>query len=146
MAVSRTPDERELLAALSACSAKGPLVSAIDAWRGFKTFARTVPLDGGTGLLFQAGTYEFEGHPLFYFNPVCQFQLLNAKGEHDGFEQLHCELTCPASEALEGIDTHLWSFEFPNADAYFEAVEALPEFRRAVDHGNYRLRVSHELV
>jgi hypothetical protein len=40
----------------------------------------------------------------------------------------------------------LWSFDFQSADAFFEAVEALPEFERAVAQGNFRLQVSCGLV
>jgi hypothetical protein len=146
MGLFRTLEEKKLLAALAQHGAHGPWVPAIDAWRAFKDFGRNVALEGGTGLLFQVGTYQFEGRPLFYFEPVCQFESVKRDGEHDGFEQLHCELTCSPTSALEGVATDLWSFAFPDVDAFYAAVESLPEFEVAVSQGNYRLRVSHERV
>lgn len=146
MGLFRSREEKELLAALASNGAKGPWVSAADAWEGFKQYGRSLDLSGGTCLLFQVGTYDFTGRPLFYFNPVCQFQLLDAEGELEAFEQLQCELTCPPSPALEGVETNMWSLEFATADAFFNAVETLPEFKQAVSRGTYRLRVEHGTV
>jgi hypothetical protein len=146
MGLFRTREEKKLLAALAQNGASGPWVSAHDAWQAFKDFGRSVKLEGGTGLLFQVGTYDFDGRKLFYFDPVCQFEFVAPDGEHEGFKQLHCELTCPPIPALQDVATNLWSFEFPDADAFYAAVEALPEFQTAVSQGNYRLRVSHECV
>jgi hypothetical protein len=146
MGLFRSREEKALQAALSRHGAAGPWVSAAAAWEGFKEYARGLDLSEGTGLLFQVGTHSFGGRPLFYFNPVCQFQLLDADGEFEAFKQLQCELTCPPTPALEGVETNLWSFDFQGADAFFAAVEALPEFQRVVAQGNYRLQVSYGLV
>lgn len=126
MRIFRHPQEKKLLAALTARGAKEPWAAADAAWAAFKDYARTVILGGGNGLLFQVGTHDFEGRPMFYFDSVCQFQLLDANGEHEGFEQLHCELSCPPRPELGGVETNLWSFEFEDAEAFFAAVEALP--------------------
>lgn len=146
MGLFRTPEENKLLSALAEHGASGPWVSALDAWRAFKDYGRSVKLEGGTGLLFQVGTYDFEGRPLFYFNPVCQSEFVGADGEHEGFDQLHCELSSQPGPATEGVETTLWSFEFPDAEAFYAAVEALPEFQIAVSQGKYRLAVGHERV
>ena len=98
------------------------------------------------GLLFQVGTFDFTGHPLFYFDPVCQFEITDSDGEHDHFEQLHCELTCAPDASLSGVEASLWSFDCPTADAFFAAVEALPAFQVAVRRLDYHLSVSHEAV
>src|SRR5690606_33995784 len=107
---------------------------------------RSVSLGQGTDLLFQAGTYNFGGRPLFYFDPVCQFEIVGSDGDHERFEQLHCELTCLPSPELEGLNVSLWSSECNDVDAFYAAVESLPEFQAAVRQDNYRLRVSHEDV
>jgi hypothetical protein len=146
MRLFRTLREKKLLVALAQHGAAGPWVSALDAWRAFKHFGRSVKLEGGTGLLFQVGTYDFEGHRLFSFDPVCQFESVFPDGEHEGFEQLHCELTCPPTPELKGVAIELWSFAFPDVDAFYAAVEASPAFTVAVSQNNYRLRVSHECV
>lgn len=143
---TRTPEEKALVAALAQHGAQGPLASALDAWRAFKDFARTVELADGTGILFQVGTYAFEGSPLFRVDYVLQIESVAADGEHEGFEQLHCELTCPPMRQLQGVVTDIWSFAYPAVDDYYAAVEALPEFEIAVRQGSYRLRVRHEHV
>lgn len=103
-------------------------------------------LADGTGLLFQVGTYAFEDSPLFHIDYVLQIESVAADGEHEGFEQLHCELTCPPTPQLHGVVTDLWSFAYPTLDDYYAAVEAFPEFEIAVRQGVCRLRVRHEHV
>ena len=146
MGFLRSPEEKKLLSALAQHGASGPWASALDAWQAFKDYGRSVSLAGGTGLLFQVGTYDFEGRPLFYFDPVCQFEIVASDGEHEGFEQLHCELSCLPGPELENLQANLWSFKYTDADSFYAAVEALPEFQAAVRQGNYRLRVSYESV
>lgn len=120
--------------------------SGLAAWSAFKDFGREIFASKGIGLLFQVGTYDFTGRPLFYFDPVCQFEITNSDGEHGHFEQLHCELTCVPDDAVNGIEASLWSFGYPTADAFFTAVEALPAFQIAVRRLDYHLSVDHEAV
>lgn len=141
-----TPEEKALVATLAQHGAQEPWGSALDAWRAFKDFARTVELADGTGLLFQVGTYAFEGPPRFHVDYVLQIESAAADGEHEGLEQLHCELTCPPTPEVDGVETDLWSFAYPTVDDYYAAVEALPEFEIAVRQGSYRLRVHREHV
>jgi hypothetical protein len=126
--------------------AAGPTVSASNAWAAFKAYGREVFGPDNVGILFQVGVYDFSGQPLFYFDPVCQFEQTDDEGEHDHYEQLHCELTCTPTDALHKATTNLWSFDFPTADAFFNAVEALPEFHIAVQQPRYSLAVTHEDV
>ena len=96
--------------------------------------------------MFQVGVFSFSGTPQFYFDPVCQFEVRDEHGEHDYFEQTHCELTCPVSDELTSVSRELWSFDFSSADAFYQAVEALPEFQVAMRQPRYEVNVSHERV
>ena len=80
------------------------------------------------------------------FDPVCQFEIRDAEGEYDHLEQLHCELTCPPTDALEDAQANLWSFDYPTADAFFSAVEDVPAFQLAIGQTGYSISVYHEEV
>ncbi|WP_226469615.1 hypothetical protein [Luteimonas panaciterrae] len=138
--------EAERLASIMQDHGVGESASGMAAWSAFKAYGHEVFGSRGVGLLFQAGTYEFSGSPRFYFNPVCQFEMPAADGGYDHFEQLLCELTCPPSEELKGIDITLWSFDYPSADAFFAAVEAMPGFRIAASQPDYRVSIRYEAV
>jgi hypothetical protein len=116
------------------------------AWDAFKRFGRAQFGRDDVGLLFQVGVFTFSGAPEFYFDPVCQFETRDEDGEHDHFEQTHCELSCPVSDELRSVRRELWSFDFSSADAFYQAVEALPEFQVAVRQPRYRVNVYHERV
>ena len=141
-----TPQEKRLKEVLQQCNASRAPVSGTAAWEAFKAYGREVFGTPGVGLLFQAGIFSFTGKPLFYFDPVCQFEILDADGEHDHFEQLHCELTCEARPELQPATAELWSFDFPTADAFYLAVESLPAFQLAARQSDYTVSVSHEDV
>lgn len=121
-------------------------ITAASVWEAFKGYGREVFHADGVGLLFQVGVFNLSGPRLFYFDPVVQFARLDEDGEHDRFEQLHCELTCAPTEALEGTKAELWSFDYSTADAFFAAVESLPEFHAATQAVGYALQVMHEIV
>lgn len=116
------------------------------AWEAFKRFGRSYFGRQDVGLLFQVGVFSFDGTPRFYFDSVCQVAVHDADGEHDHFEQTHCELTCPVSDELRSVSRELWSFDFSSADAFYLAVEALPEFQVAARQPQYRVNVYHERV
>lgn len=140
-----TPDKR--LRALLSNQGVGDIAgNAVGAWEAFKCFGREVAGQEGVGLLFQVGTFNFSGEPLFYFDPVAQFETKDDEGEHDHYEQTHCELTAPAAETLRNTECTLWSFDFPTVDAFYRAVEALPEFQLAVKYSPYKVNVFHEAV
>jgi hypothetical protein len=140
-----TPDQR-LKVLLSEHGVAGQPVDARTAWDAFKCFGREVANQESVGLLFQIGTFSFSGDPLFYFDPVVQFEVRNDEGEHDHYEQTHCELTGPASIALQDTKCTIWSFDFETIEAFYEAVEKLPEFRRAIEHSPYKVNAYHEDV
>lgn len=137
----RTQEEKTLLAILARHGASAAWVPAPAAWSAFKEFGRSIELHGGTGLLFQVGTFDFDGRELFYFDAVCQLEDFAEDDEQGAFEQLHCELTCPPTVALEALEANLWSFDFSDVDAFYAAVEGLPAFQAAAQQGNYRLKV-----
>ena len=143
--MSSTPQAERLAALLRQHGVRNGSTQGIAAWSAFKAFGREVFGPQSVGLLFQLGTYSFSGTPLFYFDPVCQFEITDSDGEHDHFEQLHCEMTCTADDHLSKINASLWSFDFPTADAFFAAVEALPAFQAAAQ-ANYSVAVTHEVV
>ena len=130
--MSSTPQKERLVTLLRQRGVDRQSASGLAAWSTFKDFGREVFGSRGIGLLFQVGTYDFTGKPLFYFDPVCQFEISDPDGEHDHFEQLHCELTCAPDESVQSAEASLWSFDYPTADAFFAAVEALPAFQAAV--------------
>ena len=139
--------EEELLGVLLAeQGATGPRVSALAAWRAFKDFAFRIQMEDGSGLLFQVGNYAFEGADQFCVDYVLQLESVGAGGEHEGFEQLHCQMTCLPTPEVRGIVADLWSFAYPTLDDYFAAVEALPEFATATRQAQYGLRVFREHV
>ena len=144
--MSRTPQAERLIAILRKHGVDHQSASGLAAWSAFKEFGQEMSGSAGIGLLFQVGTYDFTGKPLFHFDPVCQFEIADPEGEHDHFEQLHCELTCVPDDTLVGVESSLWSFEYPTADAFFAAVEALPAFQAAVRRVDYHLSVGQESV
>ena len=144
--MSSTPQAQRLAAFLRQHGVDRQSASGLAAWSAFKDFGREMFGSRGIGLLFEVGTYDFTGRPLFYFDSVCQFEIIDSDGEHDHFEQLHCELTCAPDDAVNGIEASLWSFDYPTADAFFTAVEALPAFQTAIRRLDYDIAVSHEAV
>jgi hypothetical protein len=144
--LSISPRAERLIALLHQHGVGHDSASGLAAWSAFKDFGREIFGSEGVGLLFQVGTYDFTGESLFYFDPVCQFEITDPDGAHDHFEQLHCELTCAPDGAVNGIEASLWSFDYQTADGFFAAVEALPAFQAAARRLDYHLSVSHEAV
>ena len=144
--MSNTPQANRLVELLRQHGVGGQSAAGMAAWSAFKAYGREVFGSPGVGLLFQAGTYGFTGKPLFHFDPVCQFEIVDQDGEHDYFEQLHCEMTCQPDEASHGVSAELWSFGYDSADAFFAAVESLPAFRVAARRTDYTVSVTHEDV
>lgn len=144
--MSRTPQAERLVTLLRQHGAGDQPASGTSAWSAFKAYGREIFGQQGVDLLFQVGTYSFTGTPLFYFDPVCQFEITDSDGEHDHFEQLHCELTCLPDDQLDGTEVSLWSSDYPTADAFFAAVEALPVFQSVVQRTDYSVYVDHEIV
>ncbi len=146
MEAIRSREEERLLTLLQTHGAADKDVAPAAAWAAFKAYGREVAARPGVGLLFQVGTYSFTGEPLFYFDPVAQFEVVGHDGEHEGFEQVHCELSRPSSPELDGLEANLWSYDFPSVDAFYKAVEDMPALQAAIRQPTYRLSVIHEAV
>ncbi|MEU0039843.1 hypothetical protein [Streptomyces sp. NPDC006333] len=67
-------------------------LSTEDAWRAFLRFGRRlfdVPDTPDTdGLLFQYGTYSFDGPPTFTLDLTRQFEIADSDGDHDHYVQV----------------------------------------------------------
>jgi hypothetical protein len=92
-----------------------------EAWLAFLRFGRRLfdvsDTPDADGLLFQYGTYSFDGPRLFTLDLVRQFEISDSDGEHDHYVQLHCELRyapTPALEVLGSFDS--WFFHDAGED------------------------------
>ncbi|MDG4859875.1 hypothetical protein P8605_17240 [Streptomyces sp. T-3] len=102
-----------------------------DAWLAFLRFGRRLfdvsdPPDAD-GLLFQYGTYSFDGPATFTLDLARQFEIADSDGNHDHYVQVHCELRygpAPALQALGSFDS--WFFHGAGGDLD-EWVEELSE-------------------
>lgn len=86
-----------------------------DVWLAFLRFGRRLfdvaDTPDADGLLFQYGTYAFDGPPTFTLDLTRQFEICDSHGDHDHYVQVHCNLRyglSPALEALGGFDS--WFF------------------------------------
>ncbi|GHC73319.1 hypothetical protein [Streptomyces cinnamoneus] len=92
-----------------------------DAWLAYLRFGRqrfdTAPTPDCDGLLFQYGTYAFNGTPMFTLDLTRQFAVVDADGEHDHYLQVHCELRYEPTADLEGLGSfNSWFFHDADAD------------------------------
>lgn len=109
----------------------GQQPDALLAWRVFQEFA-AVPVDcADDALLFQCGVHDFTGRARFHFGFVRQFTF-EEDGEYDHMEQLDCSLLFEPDAELHRLETNLWSYDFGSFQAFFSAVEDLPEFHGAL--------------
>ena len=115
------------------------------AWNVFKRFVQLAVNCTHDGILFQCGVYDFTGEDLFYFDFVRQFSI-DADGDYDHMEQLHCEFTCPPDETLRALETNLWAEEFDSLQDYFVAVESLREFQVALQYPSFSCTIYQEEV
>ena len=83
------------------------------------------------GVLYQAGDFDFYGAEEFYLDFVRQFEVTDEDGEHDHFEQLHCEFRFPMTEATRSFGRfNAWWFVSSREPwvSFAARVEARPEF------------------
>ncbi|MEV0225344.1 hypothetical protein [Streptomyces sp. NPDC050704] len=82
-------------------------LGAEDAWLAFVRFGRrrlrTPDSPDADGLLFQYGTYSFDGPPTFTLDFTRQFEVSDGDGGHDHYVQVHCELRFGADPALQAL-------------------------------------------
>jgi hypothetical protein len=123
------------------------------AWAAFRTFAvLTVQTSAGAdsdGILYQSGVFAFGGPERYYVDLVRQFEVVDRTGEHDHYEQVHCELQYEASDHLRSLGR--WeNWWFPDRgepfDEFVTAVEARPEFVALADVAPLSRQVSREVV
>ncbi|WKU42600.1 hypothetical protein Q3V23_00090 [Streptomyces sp. VNUA116] len=92
-----------------------------DVWLAFLRFGRRlfqVPdTPDADGLLFQYGTYAFDGPATFTLDLTRQFEVSDSDGDHDHYVQVHCELRYGLTPALEALGSfHSWFFHDAGAD------------------------------
>jgi hypothetical protein len=81
-------------------------LTAPQAWRHFGAFAQ-LPFDvptrpGSEGFLYQYGTWNFTGQPLFYLDPVRQFAI----PDEDEYLQFRCTLLFAPTPELDSLGSH----------------------------------------
>ena len=86
-----------------------------DAWLAFLRFGRQLfdvsDAYDADGLLFQYGTYSFEGPATFMLDLARQFEIADSHGNHDHYVQVHCELRYGPAPALQALGSfHSWFF------------------------------------
>jgi hypothetical protein len=116
------------------------------AWAGFKAFVLE-PVDcAHDGVLFECGVYSWTGQELFYFGFVRQFTV-DVDGDYDHMEQLHCQLSRLPTDELRLLETNLWLETFgKDYKSYFAAVEALPQFRKAIVLTGWKCEIYQAMV
>ncbi|WP_329063183.1 hypothetical protein [Streptomyces sp. NBC_01429] len=86
-----------------------------DVWLAFLRFGRRRFHVPGTpdadGLLFEYGTYAFDGPRTFTLDLSRQFEVSDSDGDHDHYVQVHCELRYGLAPALEALGSfNSWFF------------------------------------
>lgn len=114
-------------------------------WNVFKRFCAVAVHDVEDGVLWQIGCYDFTGEMRCHLDFVRQFSF-DEDGEYDHMEQLHLEFTSQPTAVLRSLERNAWAFDHASLDAFFVAVESLPEFRTALDHTEWLVNVRQEQV
>src|SRR5262245_16190206 len=76
-------------------------------WIVFKEFAEQRSDATGPeadGILYQSGVFDFSGRDEFYLDLVRQFEIVDSAGEHQRYEQLHCEFRFELTEELRAFE------------------------------------------
>jgi hypothetical protein len=92
-----------------------------EAWRAFVHVGRRLfdvqAAPDADGLLFQYGTYSFDGPPVFTVDFARQFEVSDAQGDHDHYLQVHCELRCGSGSLGAAFGSfNSWFFHGDGAD------------------------------
>ncbi|NLP33696.1 MAG: hypothetical protein GX359_00660 [Clostridiales bacterium] len=84
----------------------------------------------GTELKFilLCGAYDFTGEDLFYLELVRQF-VFEEEEEYDHMEQLIHAFHFRPNTGLQGLKTHLWTYDCNSVDEFFNKVENMDYFR-----------------
>lgn len=124
-----------------------------DVWQAFLRFGRRLfdvsDAPDGDGLLFQYGTYSFDGPPTFTVDLARQFDVSDADGEYDHYVQVHCELRYESGRALEALGSFdSWFFHGAGADleAWAGELIEMPAWTTIRTLTPIEIRVSQEQV
>jgi hypothetical protein len=102
-----------------------------DVWLAYLRFGRRlfdVPdTPDADGLLFQYGTYSFDGSPTFALDLTRQFEIADSHGEHDHYVQVHCELRYGLAPALRTLGSFGSWFFHDAGDELREWAQGLSE-------------------
>ena len=123
--------------------------SFLATWRVFKQFATEEVETASDGLLFQAGVYRFTGSERFTVDFLRQFEILYDDGDHDHFEQLHCEFLYEPTDELRALGSFtLWCFPSDGESIadWCEEVENRIEFQWASKLAPTQATVAQEVV
>ena len=120
-------------------------------WEVFKRFMN-LPSDAvgpdADGFLYQSGTFRFYGPEEFYVDFVRQFGF-GSGGEHDHYEQLHCEFRFAPTDATRAFGQHSqWWFPDSGSDSglFIGMVEGRPEFAALRDAPPLAVAIHQEAV
>ncbi|MFB7116172.1 hypothetical protein [Streptomyces sp. NPDC056190] len=96
-------------------------VGTEDAWQAFLRFGRRLfdvsDAADADGILFQYGTYSFDGPATFTVDLTRQFEVVDDDGDHDHYVQVHCEIRYGSERALEALGSFdSWFFHNAGAD------------------------------
>ncbi|MGN1194156.1 MAG: hypothetical protein ACI4SB_01590 [Acutalibacteraceae bacterium] len=95
-----------------------------------------------SSILFETGTFDFTGEPLFYFSLVRQF----SRGNHDEFMQIHADILYKPSAKTEKFTEFysnvLWGF-FEDGNI-FDSIRLSEEYKAVKDEPIYRVNVNME--
>ncbi|MFF3468960.1 hypothetical protein [Streptomyces sp. NPDC002619] len=117
--MTRKPPIAEAVALLESELTAGRALADLDteeAWLAFLRFGGCLfdvsDTSDADGLLFQYGTYSFDGPATFTLGLVRQFEITDSDGNHDHYVQVHCELRYGPAPALHALGSfHSWFFQ-----------------------------------
>ncbi|MCI0583605.1 MAG: hypothetical protein L0227_12085 [Chloroflexi bacterium] len=121
-------------------------------WEVFKEFAR-VPSDAtgpeSDGVLYQSGVFRFYGPEEVYVDVLRQFEFVDGAGDHDHYEQLHCEFRFVLTDELSPLPEYeRWWFADSGDSwpAFVLEVERRPEFVALADAIPHAVTIYQEAV
>ncbi|MFF3885773.1 hypothetical protein [Streptomyces sp. NPDC001914] len=124
-----------------------------DVWLAFLRFGRrrfaVADAPDADGLLFQYGTYAFDGPPTFTLDLTRQFEICDGDGDHDHYVQVHCELgygIVPALEALGSFDSWFFHDAGDDLDEWARGLTERADWRRIRGLRPAGIRVYQEQV
>ncbi|KAA6215155.1 hypothetical protein CP973_22080 [Streptomyces albofaciens JCM 4342] len=123
------------------------------AWRAYIRFGRrrfdTPSTPDADGLLFQHGTYSFDGPAAFTVDLTRQFEVVDREGDHDHYIQIHCELDYGLPSALHALGSRTsWFFHDSgtNLDHWAEEVTSRAAWATISAFKPVEVRVYEETV